>query len=623
MKNLQYLHKTADTVEQYKQMRIQQAHELQEKLVREAENKVISHLTSKYGATRLAKASKVDLEYRIGKQNTPVFDGAVTVFAEISAGRAAKNLSMNVQVVHSTLSLPKYRFIDKLVSEAKTTDELRQALLDTPAQPASQQVKVALDQFTLVDTDDTILEVYHSLDTSGPIGRMSKGEFEQCDYTPIYPVGFSGTFSSDHPQAILAGKDFKLIDVDGDSLKVEVGKVKGWLQASDLVLQPTTTSECPSPAVVVGSRVLVTPGLSEYYGDTVVASDLHHKVGVVSKMSNTHAFLDIEGIAEQVELPLTHLDSLKVLPQASTSATPKLEQILRTIVTDHFAGQDVSIRFVGQFRTPNLLHKPTRVLASSQQEEAEESSMSANDLTTRFKQSHGYDQFMAFEMQKIASQKRSVVERISSEVISYLNKHYSPARVLKSTSELDFSYGEGYRGKLAVCAEVCDQKGTKRIEFEVPVEADKGLLPKLEDLQTLVSQASTEEDKTLKQLEAEAVLGAAKVDAELAYEENLTQVAAKDSQLAVTTKPSISKEATNYNFVPNEQLGASMAINKAFFPASLEVGAVIDLGDGLRYKLVSKNVGQLSKGPDDGSMWLFELAAPPTTEPSSYRISNY
>lgn len=614
MKDLQFKHKLPDTVEQYKQAYAQNLSQLKDKLITEAENKVVTYLTSKYGTVKLARSSKSKLGHRAGKKDGIVLDGIITVFTELSAAKAAKNLSMDVKVVHNTLSLPKYKFIDHIVADTKTAEQLQSALASTPT-TTSGDLEVNLADFSLT-ASDSVVEVYHPV-YGGLVGLITKQEFNSLDTTPIFSKGTVGIFAADHPQAVLANKEFSITDINGDNLKLKIGNTEGWIEASQLPT-PNVLNTTSTPTLANGVQVVITSALQEYYGDTITVQDIVNKRGTIANISEDHISIQVDNVCEQVQLPLTSAQVLQIVP--NTMATPfrsKLEAVLRTMVIDKLADTCPNIRFIGQFTVPTLSQQPTRVTATKATLEVEDSSM-RNDLT--FKRASSYDQFMAFEMQKVASKKQSLVDKISSELAVVLSTYFSPAKILSTTSELDYEYEVGHKGHMVAQVELMDTSGPKHLSLTIPVQAGQATLPTRDQLLNLLKEAKSEKQKMLDQLNKEAEVNIAKVDAETAYQTSLVTNAM--ASVGVPT-PVVQKVAQNYNSLSSTDTKETIAINKVFFPESLQVGAVIDLGDGLKYKLVSKTVGQLSKGPADGSQWMFERVRPVGDGDPVYRINNY
>lgn len=614
MKDLQFKHKLPDTVEQYKQAYAQNLSQLKDKLITEAENKVVTYLTSKYGTVKLARSSKSKLDHRAGKKDGIVLDGIITVFTELSAAKAAKNLSMDVKVVHNTLSLPKYKFIDHIVADTKTAEQLQSALASTLT-TTDADLEVNLADFGLT-ASDSVVEVYHPV-YGGLVGLITKQEFDSLDTTPIFSKGTKGIFAADHPQAVLANKEFIITDINGDNLKLKIGNTEGWIEASQLPT-PNVLNTTSTPTLANGVQVVITSALQEYYGDTITVQDIVNKRGTIANISEDHISIQVDNVCEQVQLPLTSAQVLQIVP--NTMATPfrsKLEAVLRTMVIDKLADTCPNIRFIGQFTVPTLSQQPTRVTATKATLEVEDSSM-RNDLT--FKRASSYDQFMAFEMQKVASKKQSLVDKISSELAAVLSTYFSPAKILSTTSELDYEYEVGHKGHMVAQVELMDTSGPKHLSLTIPVQAGQATLPTRDQLLNLLKEAKSEKQKMLDQLNKEAEVNIAKVDAETAYQTSL--VTSAMDPVGVST-PVVQKVAQNYNSLSSTDTKETIAINKVFFPESLQVGAVIDLGDGLKYKLVSKTVGQLSKGPADGSQWMFERLRPVGDGDPVYRINNY
>lgn len=613
MSNLQHKFKSVDSVEQYRQLQAQKITELRDKLVLESENKVINYLTSKYGSVKLERASKPDLEVRRGPNDNPVFDGTITVHTQLSAGAAARRLSMLVNIIHNTVSLPKYKLIDKIVASAKTEDEIQKLLPPEKVATNSVEALVDLGTFQLIDSDGSALEVYHSVYGEGPLGQISKLEYEKADKEPIHGIGATGTFSSTHSQALLAGKNFEVVDVDGDSLCVKVGGAQGWLSASELQLEPKKKETSPKVAFKVGDKVTITPALKEYYGDTIVAADLVGKQATITDLPEKKIVLAVDNISELVELDTLQIDVLALdLIPVSPMNPPKLESLLRNMIKDKFAA-DTSVKFSGKFISPTIQHKPARILHANLS--TEETQMSPKELELKFKQTSGFDQFMSFEMQKIASKKTSLVEAVSREFVQKLSGTYSPVRIVDASSNLDFKYDQGYTGTIVIEAILMDKAGSKKISFSIPVAQDKVSYPSLGDIQTLVSNTESEQEKTSKQIAKELEIKLAAIDAEVAYQQAETRIAA--------AKPAMAKTASATMQPQEAQVTHTLNINKFLFPESLQVGAVVDMGDGNRYRLVSKNSGQLSKGPTDGSYWTFEHIRETSADSASYRVNNY
>lgn len=616
---LQHKHKSSSGYDQYQQLQQQKAAELKNRLVTEAENKVVTYLQGKYGAVKLERESKIELTARKGSQDNIVFDGTITVFAQLSAGAAAKRLSMTARVAHSTVSLPKYKFIDKIVADTKVEGELKE-LLPEKATPSSAEISVDLAAFQLANTGERIVDVFHPVYGEAVLGKLSEQEYDSSDKAPLIPVGLKGTFSAEAKKA-LAGKSFEVKDTDGDMVQLEVGKVSGWLPSSEVPHQ-VLEREVKKSQIALGEKVLITSELKEYYGDTIVAADIVGKEATIARLNDSEIVLTVDKVAEDVVLSRDQANVLQATVTAGPVTTPtKLEALLRTMVADRFPNN--TLRFVGKFKAPEPITAFVPVKASIEKTAAiEDKDMPPQELELKFKQSSGFNQFMASEMQKVASKKRSLVERASSELAVLLNKSFSPTRILATTSALEFEYEKGHTGKVVVSAEVMDNKGIKRISVDIPFVNDTYQLPKDAELAKLVDATISEQEKFTAAADKEASVRIARIEAEVAFDQQRVEAALRPEGPRAKPAPKMDKKAGVGSMQPQEaNIQPVFQINKAFLPQSLQVGAVIDL-DGLRYRLISKTQGQLSKG-EDASQWSFERVWSTGDEGASYHIMNY
>lgn len=618
----QHQFKSHDSMEQYRQAQGQKIQALREHLVLEAENKVISHFTSKYGSAKLARDSKVDMALRKGPNDNPVYDGLITVHAEISAGLAAKKISTDVKVVHNTVGLQKFKFIDKMVADTKTEGELRQALPSEP-QADPRDLKVDLLGFKLVDNESKVLDVYHPVYGEGVLGKLSKEEHTGSNKEPLVSVGAKGSFAKVHPKAILAGKAFEISDTDGDMVQLTVGKVSGWVPRSELILEAVSTAVAQKTSIDLGDRVEITSALGDYFGDTITASDIVNKQATIARMSSKEIVLAVDGVSEEVVLSSEQKSALKLVDQVATpKVQAKLESLLRDMVSNKFTDGSTNVRFVGKFKAPEIQGALPQVVASIDKKAAmENTEMAPQELELKFKQVSGFDKFMASQIQKIASKKRSLEEKVSSELAVALGKNYGPVRLLATSSALEYEYEKGHSGKISVFAEVMDKQGSKQINVEIPIVSDKAEMPKEADLAKLVSEAQLEKAKSQIAFDKEAQVKMDQIDAEAAFQEQRVEAALEGPK--AKPMPKVEKTAGVGSMQPQEaNIQPVFQINKAFLPQSLQIGAVIDL-DGLRYRLISKTQGQLSKGAEDSSHWTFERLIATGDAPASYRVNNY
>lgn len=613
--------KSHDGFEFYRQAEKQRIDALQSKLILEAESRVITHFTGRYGPTKLVKASKPTLTIRAGANGQPVCDGQIEVFMEVSAGAAAKRMSTAVNVVHNTTSMPKYKYVDKIVADTKTEGEL-QAALGTTSLSTEKALEVDLSLFKAADSGP-VLEIFHPVYGEGSLGKLTKEEYTTSDKQPLISIGTTGTFAANHPKGVFAGKAFKVTDSDGDMVQLQVGKVSGWLACKDLV-QDIQNAASPTKDLALGDRVAITEVLKEYYGDTVIASDLVGKKATIARMADKNFILSVDNLAEEVSLGADVLQSLETTPQ--TKIVPKLEALLRDMVVDRFKDKVASIRFVGKFKTPELPETPKALEASVDKKVAtEETPMAPNELELKFTRASGFDQFMNFQMQKIASQKQTLVERAASTLAALLNKSYSPTRVLSTSSNLEYAHEKGHSGDISVQAEVVDKQGSKQITVNMKVAEDKVEMPKEADVAELVAKAISEKDKLQAKFDKEANDKIAQIDAEVAHDAAQVR-AAFEGPKGPTGKPQpkVEKTAAGSMQPQESQIQPVFKINRHFLPASLQEGAVVDLGDGVRYKLISKHDGtQLDKNADGGNFWTFERVWAQSEERPQYRVTNY
>lgn len=617
---LQHSFKSSDGYELYKQVESSKAKNLKDQLVREAENKAISYLSGQYGSAKLDRESKVELTARKGSQDNLVYDGTVTVFTTISAGAAAKKLSLTARVNHSTVSLPKLKFVAKLVADTQTEGELREVLASEQVVKADKSTLVDLGAFRIVSSGEKVLEVMHPIYGEVALGRLSEAELAESDKNPLVSVGAKGTFSKDHNQKVLAGKAFEVLDSDGDMVQLTVNNIKGWLHRNEIQLDSKVQVSAPVKATFsLGDQVLITAALGEYYGDTIEAKDVVNKQATVARIASDNLILSVEGIAEDVVLPLNQAN---VLQHIVNMATPKkqvsLEAILRDMVVDRFPS--TSIKFVGKFKASELKTTEIPVQASIEKvASTENKEMEPQDLALKFKQTSGFDQFMAGEMSKVASKKRSLEEKVSSELINTLNKSYSPTRFISMSSALDYVYEKGHTGKVSIQAEVQDSKGLKRITVDVPLSDDIYALPKAADLDKIIADTVSEQEKFNISAAKEASKKCAAIDAEMEFNEQSVQAALGPKP---QSKPKVEKAAGVGSNQPQEAtIQPVFKLNKHFLPASLQVGDAIDLS-GIRYKLTSKGGDALSKGTDDGNCWTFERLQSNSDAPAVYRDNN-
>lgn len=612
----QHKFKSHDGYEQSLQVEASKSKALRDQLVTQAENKVISYLSGQYGSAKLERESKVELTARKGAQDNLVYDGTVTVYTEISAGAAAKKLALTARVNHSTVSLPKLKFISKIVSDTQTEGELREVLVtDVPIQ--SKGISVDLGGFKVVSSGEKTLDVYHPVYGEAILGKLTQAELDDSNKNPLISVGTKGTFDKTHPQKVLAGKAFEVTDTDGDMVHLSVNNVTGWLSRTDLHLElevptPTTTTA----TFTLGDQVLITAALGEYYGDTIEAKDIVNKPATVARITGDSLVLSVEGISEDVVLPSTTTAVQHVVTPVVQKYQVSLEAILRDMVSDRFPNSTIS--FTGKFKVPEVL----KVEEASQPEvlkvaSMENKEMAPHELELKFKQTSGFDQFMAGEMHKVANKKRSLEEKASSELVAVLNQSYSPTRFLSFSSALDYEYDKGHTGKVSVLAEVVDSKGIKRITVDIPFTQDNYTLPKAAELAKLVTETVSEQEKFNVTANKEANEKCAQIDAEVDFNEKSVQAA-----LGPKAQPQVEKIAGVGTTQPQDsQIQPVFKLNKAFLPQALQIGAVIDLG-GIRYKLTSKGGDALSKGSEDGAHWTFERLQSNSDTPASYRDNN-
>lgn len=615
---LQHNFKSPDGFEKFKQTQASKAEILKDQLVRDAENRTISYLTSQYGSARLDRESKVELVARKGLQDQLVYDGTVTVHAQISAGAAAKRLSLTSRVAHNTVSLPKFKFVAKLVEDTKVEGELREVLATTKPSNLNQQILVDLAAFKLVKAEGGLLEAFHPVYGQVSLGKMSELEYTATDKTPELVVGYKGVFRA-AANKVLANKAFEVKDLDGDLVLLEVGKTSGWIDKAEIPYR-AVDREVKLSQLDLGERVYITSELKEYYGDNITAADVVGKEATIARLSDTEIVLSVDRVAEDVVLDRKQSGVLQQVVVSTRVLTPvKLEALLRDMVVDRFS--DRTIKFVGKFQAPEPLDNsvPNTIL-TEKKAAIEDKEMTPDNLDLKFRQTSGFDKFIASEVHKVANKKRGLEEKASSELVMALNQSYSPARHLGTTSTLSYEYDKGHSGTVTVQAEVMDRVGIKRIAVEIPFVNDTYVLPKSAELDKLVSATQSEQDKFTVTNSIQVAEKCAAIDAEVAF--NAHSVAAALEGPSAKPQPRIDKTAGTGALQPQEaQIQPVFKLNKAFLPASLQVGAVIDLS-GIRYKLTSKGGDTLSKGSDDGSHWTFERLQSNSDEPASYRDNN-
>jgi hypothetical protein len=622
---LQYQHKQASDYDFFLQSQADKIKALKEKLISEAESKVVAHFTKKYGSTSLYRVSKPKLTLRQGAQGQPVFDGIITVYTQISAGLAARKLDTNVHIVHSTASLPKYKLLDKIVSDTKTEGEIKAALVEAPIQNV-MDVKVDLSAFRIVDSGEKVLDVFHPIYGESILGKISREELGRTNKAALFDKGFKGTFAKTHSQKVLAGKEFEVNDCDGDMVLITVGKAQGWLNTKDIIQEPLATAEAKAD-FQVGDRVLITSAFDNYYGDFVDHNDLRNKEATVARFANEDntdfIILTADNVGEEIWVvasgPTSQKSALHSLAGKPTEkVVVRLESLLRDMVLDRF-NDGTPIKFTGKFKAPEIKSsvQPTQEVAQIAEPKIEENTMS--DSAIKFTQASGFHQYMESQLQKMSNLKRSLSEKATSELISYLNRSYGPVRVIASHPVLDYELDKGYSGKVAVQAEIMDKTGIKRIALDIIFSADNYKLPTDADITKAISAVVSEQEKFSQVVDAEIKAKLDQIDAEEKHKALQTEVALETPVVA----PALKKEAAGSIQPQESQIQPVFKINRAFLPQSLQVGQSIDL-DGVRYRLVSKHDGtQLDKSADSGSLWTFEREWLDSNDAASYRITNY
>lgn len=605
--------KSAESYRLYKEAEEQRINALRSKLIAESENKVVSYLTNKHGSVKLYRESKPTLTVRKSSNDCPIFEGQIEVFAEISAGPAAKKVSMSANIIHSTVSLPKFKFIDHLVEVAKTEGELREVLPPKPELPQAE-IEANLGQFRIVDSGQKVLDVYHTILDTVVLGKITREEFDQSDKTPFVTVGSKGVFSKNHSQKVLANKAFEIVDSDGDLVNLKVGNVSGWLSRKDLNLEIENKAVSKKEDLKLGDRVLITAALTEYFGDTVTAKDLVNKEGTVARISGKELVLSVDNIIEEVSLPIEQKAALHIVEESKAEKVPvKLESILRDMICDRFI-EGQTIKFIGKFKVPEIILNTAPLQEIYKVAQEEEKPMIPKESELKFKQADGFAQHMSFEIQKIANKKRSLTYKVSSELANILSKIYGSVKILSTSDILDYDMDKGYSGIVKVETELLDGRGVKRVAFDILFKEDKYELPKEADFSKLISSTISEQEKYMVESNKELKAKMDAIDAEATYDKNRVEAALRPEV--------IEKKAQGFMQPPEMSVSPVLYINKAFLPQSLQVGSVLDI-DGLRYRLISKSNNQNSKGPEDSPQWCFEHVYSTDDSSPKYHIKNY
>ncbi len=301
----------------------------------------------------------------------------------------------------------------------------------------------------------------------------------------------------------------------------------------------------------------------------------------------------------------------RVTKQEYETITNK-ESLYRSVIENQLIGSKFDgqnfLNFTGSFVEPKVTviarSKSTYKKASFEEiDEPEEDRLMATI-------GNSYQQSIERNERAANDQKSRLLDRLVSEVTNQLSfLQYGNVKVSSVTDDLEFS-GSDFSGKVEINADLFDADGPKAVVIPLVIEMGAYKLLKPDVIKDIVASGIDPRDAIDATVEKEVQDKVALVDEHTEFAEKETEAALDDE------KPEMKKTAgdsgagayvgqTDVLRLPKHLLG---------LPEDVEIGTVI-YADGFHWKLTSKSESQLSKGEDEGSIYVFNKVPAQDKEP--------
>ena len=344
----------------------------------------------------------------------------------------------------------------------------------------------------------------------------------------------------------LSGKQIKKAD-----FQVEIVEGQPTIADQDFQKSLDSSGEIATTVEATGVSSTVTASLKDF--------SLVDDGGKYLKVYHTAAYGDLEPIGAVAKAEYI---------ESSDKAT-----LLKTMLQDEALAWPASVNFTDEFVEPSVKEAKKedifyKVKADASLTPAVEATA---DLTSKFKSADSLRLLVEAEKDNFNALQRRITQRALVALTDSLKSKKNHFKIKNTETSYDPESGTG---KVVVHTELLDGKESKVVPLEVQITSDTMTLPTSEQITSLLKDTKTVESKEVTEVTV------SELDAKL-------------------------QKSANPNAPLNTGYQEVLRISKEYLPSSLKAGDVIE-ADGLRYKLVSKSEGQLSKERDTASHWTFE-----------------
>jgi hypothetical protein len=176
MENLEGKFRSSDSLRQREAIQDQKLSESKNKLLREAERKLLAHFhKNKIENAKILESRVSNLDIKEDADSGSVlYSGKVIVAASFLSGRQTKRAELSIDIIDNQISIDDKQ-VESALAGSKGPEEVTEF-------SSSGAITASLQDFKLVDDGSKYLKVYHTAAYGDlePIGAVSKAEYVEC-----------------------------------------------------------------------------------------------------------------------------------------------------------------------------------------------------------------------------------------------------------------------------------------------------------------------------------------------------------------------------------------------------------------------------------------------------------
>lgn len=176
MENLEGKFRSSDSVRQREAFQDQRLSESKNRLLREAERKLLAHFQkNKIENAKILESRVSNLDIKEDADSGGLmYSGKVIVAASFLSGRQTKRTELSIDIIDNQISINEKQ-VEAALAESKAPEEAVET-------SSGGTVTASLQDFKLIDDGSKYLKVYHKAAYGDlePIGAVSKAEYVEC-----------------------------------------------------------------------------------------------------------------------------------------------------------------------------------------------------------------------------------------------------------------------------------------------------------------------------------------------------------------------------------------------------------------------------------------------------------